>query len=858
MKLLKAVLGYGVLVAGLLFPVLFGGDILFPLHTDQMEPWRSETSAERLTELDLRGNPALSDMNFLFHPDTSLMVREWKQGHLPLWNPYLLGGASQLGQALLGAYYPPHALFLLSDSPVPIYGWLVALHVVFACVGMFWFLRMRELSPAAAWIGGLAFGLAGPLAVRYQYYCTLYPVVWIPWLLGLVHRFTERPTGWRWSLLSVPVAMVILSGFPQTGVYGVYFAAIYGAVRIVRGGVRPLPRLMALGAGFAVAAPLCAAQLWPVVDTQSRSLSRERSFAEQSSRGGSPWLPAGYLMPASFVDPVQNWSLDWTTNPLWGALYLRSERTDEGDIDLRPLSSRPNITEDTCYAGALVLLFAAAGLFQRRRREAWALGAAGGLCWAYALGFAPVVWTAYYGLPGTNIGDVRRILPTLALLTAWLAALGVERLGQEPRALRVPLLAGVLSLFGLTSLAVVLWHWGPEGWFEWLDARIQSRFDVEFPWTDEQRATTPAMVHDFVASRCRESLAWMFGAVIVLGAWALLWRRSSVVALAIASTFVTADLGRFYHSTNTSVQAEEFLRRPEWLEPLFQRAEDGRIHRLLHDSTQLDPTRDLLLSPNLAMHFGLFDSQGYIVAVPERFARYMKKLQGESAVTTVMVHPMTDREALSSPLLDLASVRFLLARSDLDPALTTSSSAAGWQPFLQHGRWSVLENTEARPFVTIWPEAKWITPGEDLAASHASILDELASSNAFDAVFLEGSGEARPASGTPSSVRSVRREPSSCTIQLEPGDGGYLVWNEGFDPGWEATVDGIPTVVHPANVAFQGIELPAGAKHVQFRYRPTPVRGGLWISLVTSALLAGVSVTTWVRHRRSSATPLSG
>ena len=59
---------------------------------------------------------------------------------------------------------------------------------------------------------------------------------------------------------------------------------------------------------------------------------------------------------------------------------------------------------------------------------------------------------------------------------------------------------------------------------------------------------------------------------------------------------------------------------------------------------------------------------------------------------------------------------------------------------------------------------------------------------------------------------------------------GHLVLVDTFDPGWRAAVDGKPTTLLRANVAFQAVPVPAGTHRVELVYRPPSVMWGVLIT----------------------------
>jgi len=67
-----------------------------------------------------------------------------------------------------------------------------------------------------------------------------------------------------------------------------------------------------------------------------------------------------------------------------------------------------------------------------------------------------------------------------------------------------------------------------------------------------------------------------------------------------------------------------------------------------------------------------------------------------------------------------------------------------------------------------------------------------------------------------------------------------VVLSDTYDPGWKATVDGLPSRVERANGAFRAVRLEAGRHLVEMVYRPASVVAGAALSAV-SLLAGGVS-----------------
>ncbi len=870
------------LAAAILFsPAILGGRLFFPIHTETMRPWREDVPADRLAAHRKVANEALTDQNFLFHPDTSVLARRIKDGELPRWNPTILGGTPFIGQALYGIFYPPNLLLLLIEPLERAYAWVIALHVALAGFGVFLLLTTLGVGARAAWLGGILFAVSGPMVVRYHYYMTFYPVVWIPYLLCSVHRFCQKPDLARAFLIPFFVALIFLSGFPQTGLYGMYLCFAYGAGRLVwnlrRKAVLPLLKLCA---AFAAGGLFSAAQILPVAESLRHSVTRINDVDGLIRDSGSPWLPLGYLVPDLFQDPREPWSLDLSRNPLWSAIYCKT-RSPEGDsaadLKVEPLlRARPNITESSCYAGAAGLLLAVAALFSRKSALKKLLLCALFVCWAYCLGFRPLVFASFYALPGLKIGEVRRILPTIALFLAMLAALGFDQMATMRRArIRLVLAIAATLLLFLGGLYVLLELSGPRRLHEVLMRMEESRYGRSLALSDSDQSS----LFQFVQRRLLHSALWL---AFATAAFAFSSRLESfgrrLPAILVVAAAALIDLCSYHFRYNPFVVADGFLSS----HPLFEgiRESDGRVHR--YEPEFLHHPLELVLSPNLGAHFGVDDAMGYIVAVPLRYALYLEALEPEhTSVVEVAVFPMRGPAALESPLIDGASIRYVLTRSKFAPSKVLEEighSPDRYRLVAQAGESQVHENLRAMPRVSVLEEACFLPPdsgdGTDGASQHAAILQRIASDGDLvrRRVYLEGpapavddlgilpsdepegieGGRLFKLDGMPSRVRKVRREAERIEIDLEDGAGGFLYVTDNFFPGWKATVDDRPVPILPANVAFRGLVLPRSARRVVMTYQPASVTLGITVSMLALASwLIGGSVTL-LRARRGA------
>jgi len=83
----------------------------------------------------------------------------------------------------------------------------------------------------------------------------------------------------------------------------------------------------------------------------------------------------------------------------------------------------------------------------------------------------------------------------------------------------------------------------------------------------------------------------------------------------------------------------------------------------------------------------------------------------------------------------------------------------------------------------------------------------------------------------PGEVQVVSYAANRIRLRTRSAGDGFLVAGDTWYPGWEATIDGHPARLYPADVAFRGLQVPAGDHRVEMRFAPRfcGARGGVGI-----------------------------
>jgi hypothetical protein len=110
-------------------------------------------------------------------------------------------------------------------------------------------------------------------------------------------------------------------------------------------------------------------------------------------------------------------------------------------------------------------------------------------------------------------------------------------------------------------------------------------------------------------------------------------------------------------------------------------------------------------------------------------------------------------------------------------------------------------------------------------------------------------GEPREAPVSSAGEAEVLEERSDrLRVRTSTDSPGLLLVTDGFDAGWQATVDGEPVPVMRANLAFRAVSVPAGTHEVALVYRPPGLVRGLGLS----GLALGVTLAVLAGRRRFS------
>jgi hypothetical protein len=201
--------------------------------------------------------------------------------------------------------------------------------------------------------------------------------------------------------------------------------------------------------------------------------------------------------------------------------------------------------------------------------------------------------------------------------------------------------------------------------------------------------------------------------------------------------------------------------------------------------------------------------------------------------------------AFRKRLLDLAAARYVVIDAKVDNAYVVAPPLLPVAPS-SDGEVVVYENRQALPRASFVPAVSVVSDASSLLQRLAygtddprqvALLEESPPSGFHGAGSGLGGG----------SAEIIVDQPERVVVRVQAPVRGFLHLADQYFPGWGATVNGEPAPILRANYLFRAVEVPAGESTVEFRYRPTSVRVGAAITLLTL-----VSLVVFALRRHSA------
>ena len=254
---------------------------------------------------------------------------------------------------------------------------------------------------------------------------------------------------------------------------------------------------------------------------------------------------------------------------------------------------------------------------------------------------------------------------------------------------------------------------------------------------------------------------------------------------------------------------------------------------------------------------------GYEPVLPESVTKLTRVLNGEPEASVVATGvrgtfwPFFTSATARTDLLGRAGVAAVLGPPDMavEPGWAPPDLAARGLRQTYGGLDGTVYEVADRPArASVVAEGLW-------AGSSAEALRRFVAPS-FDAhrqVILQGRPRApagpsssRAGGALPPRVEWRDDRPNRVELHVTSSVAGWLVLLDGWDPGWQAKIDGRATELVRANYNFRAVAVPPGSSTVTFSYRPRSVLVGAWVSALSTGVILVLVVLGLLRASRTA------
>ncbi|NLV73835.1 MAG: oligosaccharide flippase family protein [Chloroflexi bacterium] len=833
------------LLLSLLFfiPQTLGGKTMLPAdNLFAFPPWDAYAQEAGVS---IPHNDLLSDLILENYIWKRFFLDSIKAREVPLWNPYIVGGMPFLAGGQHSMLYPLSILFYILPLEHA-YGWYALLHTALAGYLMYWFLRTLGTGRLGAIVAGATYMFSGFMFVHNVFPMIMGATVWLPAILLIVERIVQCAGEGSLNLQkSLPliilgtlaVTMVMLAGHPEMYYYVGLVTLFYAFYRLVRlwissRSLRAPLRAIGVLAAIALLGVIIGAVQWVPLLELVRHNFREGSASFEEVRGWAwPWRQVfAMFMPDIYGNPTHH-----TYFNLFTMQVTPITKNLNGAAINNPNWGMKNYVEAAGYLGILPTMLALIGILRRKGRH---IGFFVVLAvFSIMFVFGSPLYILIYKLPGlSQVHSPFRWIFPYTLCMSVLAGFGAESfwgaietrkkqfLGMVDRFAQywVPglLLAG--GLIGIAALGVTFIY------KEQLMQRVAELIN------DLARANEamdgPQMFYSFLFQNF-----FQLGIFMIMAAVALLVRKRIKNPMVWLSVVLLVGVGEAYyyqHDFFTATDPNLIVYKTPLIEFLEQDTETYRI-------TSHDASGPPVMIANSAWFYNIQDMRGYDSIIPKNYVQYMERIEPQHALLYNRIGGIRGIDSLSSSLLDLANVKYVLT----DPTVKISNRN---YKLVYDGEARVYLNENYLPRAFLSPRGRYIPEPMKFNQAMRNIVP-------YEEVLLDHEPPSELAADRPipegfnNTVSALRYTPNEVEITFRATSDAYLVLTDTYFDGWKAFIRPVDAAdprleerelgIEQAYGAFRAVQVPEGEWVVRFKYTPNSVKYGLFVSFIGGVIL---------------------
>lgn len=760
-----------------LFPI--PGDLLvsfyFPWYSGYWEGYNPWT-----THKELLGADAVRQI----YPWKEFAMQEFKNGKIPLWNPYTFSGQPLLANFQSSVFYPVNIFYFLTD---PLNAWIILIVIQPFLGGIFMYLATRsfKLEAVPSAFAAIAFIFSSYFVTWMENGNVTHSYIWLPAAIWAINKYFAKPKFRHLLALALSLSMAILAGHPQTAIY-IYITV--GFFWLYKSFAAKFKSLLTMAVPILASLAISSVQLVPTLFFYKISPVSLPFSKEVFDRSILPYKNLITFFASDFFGHPAN-------NNFWSQSY--------GDF--------------TPYFGVIPLVFALWAIYHLwHQRFVKFAAAVTGLFILSAVNGPITYLIKTLQVPVLDSTTPSRFISISIVFASFLAAFGLSDFLKNIGAKNYFKKFIYFTIF-VAAIYLLMWTFAITG------NKFTSQVSpINLAVTRRNLILPTAMFLVLPAAAIFATFAPRF--VKRLG-------EHQVKALLIFGIFASSLVGGVYFTNKFLPMAPKQFIFPDHL--LFDWLnESAGVDRFYGGGTAH-------IDFNFPTHYGIYGAEGYDTLRSQRYAELLASAQTGSVPKSYLrsdgVFP-SEENGYRKRLFDLLGVKYLLDKED------NPKTGRDWhyerftgdrvEGFWQVGKFQVYIRPTALPRVFL--TAKYQT------ATDSQIIEKIYDQKfSLETLLLEKEPLVTVEKSDDPIIlpKIIKYSPGEVAIETENGKNSLLFVSDSHDPDWQVKIDGEETELLRAHYALQAVAVPKGKHLVSLKYQPTSFKSGL---LITGASLTGL------------------
>lgn len=378
------------------------------------------------------------DAKDYFYPIFHFVSSLYRQGELPLWNPYLFNGFPSIGNIETQAFYPPNILFIPFSVITPYVVYLqVVFHYFLSGISMYIASRCYLIRRESCLLSAFTYMYSGFMIGHFSHITMIDVLAWFPLIFCVYDKALLEKNLRLASLAGLILGFSILAGHPQSShiIFSVLtLHTVFRAFKLYskdKNGHVLLKSAAILAVAFGIGVCFSAVQLVPTIELVKEAVRGSGLSFDVSARSGQlSWQDLVLFFIPNYYGAI--------TYPYWGNL---------------------DVTQNIFYIGIIPLLSVGVSfLYKRKEPNVMYFGFMAVAFFILSLGEHGLLYVLFFKIvPGTNLfrSPVHWVICSILFLS-FLAGYGFDALMENRMDKKV-----YSYLFVVLIVSVILYFFSP-------------------------------------------------------------------------------------------------------------------------------------------------------------------------------------------------------------------------------------------------------------------------------------------------------------------------------------------------------------------------------------------------------------